>query len=344
MKSKKYEEDAIRIVNFFLLKNEDRKVTIKHFKDEGLNLRTIQRVLKRYVDTGKVIYSKNSGPKPSVLTNTQLNKIKTHYKRNPNTSVRLTSCKLNIPKSTISDAKKRLNIITRKKICGPKYVKNQKERAEKSLRRLYKISVPSGGGKFFVIDDETYCPVDPSQISGSEYYNVVDDCDISNDAKTKRKSKFHPNYLIWQAISQDGQVSEPYITKGTMNKTIYLEECIKKRLEPFIIKLQQDHDIIFWPDMASSHYSQVVCDYLDQQKIDYVKRNENAPAVPNQRPIERFWALCKKDYKQLNKVCDTIRKFKNVWLKVSRERSRKSCANLFTNFKRNLYNGGHKGL
>lgn len=344
MKSKKCEHDAERIIQFFMTNNGDRKITIKHFVDEGCKRRTIQQVLKRYVDTDKVGYSKKSGPQPSVLTAKQLQKIKNHYMRNPNISERSTAAKFKISKTSVANAKKKLRIKSKKKITGPNYVKDQKERAERSLRKLYKLSIPSGGNKFFVMDDETYCPVDPSQVPGNEYYNIVDDCEIDNEFKTKRKSKFYPKYLVWQAIAQDGQVSEPYITSGTINKQVYLEECVKKHLVPFINKLKQDHDVIFWPDMATSHYATIVCNYLNEHKIDYITKERNAPAVPNQRPIERFWALCKRRYKVLNKECDTIRKFKNAWVKISKEVAQKSGANLFKNFKHKLYTGGHKGL
>jgi hypothetical protein len=96
--------------------------------------------------------------------------------------------------------------------------------------------------------------------------------------------------------------------------------------------------------MASSHYARTVCEYLDDLKIDYVTKERNAPTVPNQRLIEKFWALCKKKYKELNKECDTIRKFKNAWMKISKEVAEKSGHNLFIHFKRNLYDGGYKGL
>ena len=96
--------------------------------------------------------------------------------------------------------------------------------------------------------------------------------------------------------------------------------------------------------MASSHYARIVCDYLYEYKIDYVTKGRNDPAVTNQRPIERFWALCKSNYKQLNKECGTLRKFKNCWMKISKEVSEKSGANLIEHFKSNLYNDGHKGL
>ena len=80
------------------------------------------------------------------------------------------------------------------------------------------------------MDDETYRPVDSSQVPGNESHNTVDDFDIED--RTKRKLKFYDKYLVCQAIAQDGQVSE------TINIQVYLEECVKKRLVPFISKLK----------------------------------------------------------------------------------------------------------
>jgi len=59
MKSKKCQDDALRIIHF-LSNNQDRKSTMKHFEDEGVNKRTIQRVLKRYADsTVKLVTRRN---------------------------------------------------------------------------------------------------------------------------------------------------------------------------------------------------------------------------------------------------------------------------------------------
>ena len=86
--------------------------------------------------------------------------------------------------------------------------------------------------------------------------------------------KFYDKYLVWQAIAHDCQDYEPYIAFVTINKQVYLEECVTKRLVPFIDKLKQDHDIILWSDMTSLHYARIVCDYLYEHKIDYVTKGE----------------------------------------------------------------------
>ena len=152
MKPKKCKDDALRIIHFSSSNSQDRKSTMKHFEDEGVNKRTIQRVLKRYADFSKVGYSKKSGPQPFVLTDNQLKKIKIHYAHNPNISERSIAYKFKISKTSVVTAKKKLNIKSWKKnVTGPKYVKDQKECAEKALRRFYKLSE-----KFFIMDYETY--------------------------------------------------------------------------------------------------------------------------------------------------------------------------------------------
>jgi len=50
------------------------------------------------------------------------------------------------------------------------------------------------------------------------------------------KDRYFKKLMVWQAIDQNGKVSDPYITEGTLNGSTYLKECLKKRLLPFIDK------------------------------------------------------------------------------------------------------------
>jgi hypothetical protein len=58
-----------------------------------------------------------------------------------------------------------------------------------------------------------------------------------------------------QAIDSNGLFSKPFIFEGTMNADLYLNECLKKRLMPFIQKNYPDKNILFWSDLATAHYS-----------------------------------------------------------------------------------------
>ena len=50
---------------------------------------------------------------------------------------------------------------------------------------------------------------------------------------------------------------------------------------------------MFWPDLASSHYAKTVLDYLRAKNVNFVKKDQNPPNVPECRPIENFWGILK---------------------------------------------------
>ena len=98
--------------------------------------------------------------------------------------------------------------------------------------------------------------------------------------------------MIWQIIDEDGNVSKPLVTKGTMNLSTYLK-CLKEYLLPFI-KKYKNKNILFWQDMAARHYSKEVTEWMTSRKeFKFVSRKNNAPNVSQARPIEKFWAICK---------------------------------------------------
>jgi hypothetical protein len=61
--------------------------------------------------------------------------------------------------------------------------------------------------------------------------------------------------MIWQCIDSDGNISDPFISVGTMNSITYLSECLKKIfLTPFIDKHNRDQ-VLLWMYLATCHYS-----------------------------------------------------------------------------------------
>ena len=70
------------------------------------------------------------------------------------------------------------------------------------------------------------------------------------------------------------------------NQYVNLGECIEKRLEPMIKEYYQDRNCVFWPDLASSHYANMVQNYM--LDIRYVAKEVNLANVPIARPIEDF--------------------------------------------------------
>ena len=63
----------------------------------------------------------------------------------------------------------------------------------------------------------------------------------------------------------------------------------EKKLLPFIYEYHGDLNYIFWPDLASAHYSSMTVQWM-QENVNFVEKKLNPPNVPQARPIENFWA------------------------------------------------------
>jgi hypothetical protein len=57
---------------------------------------------------------------------------------------------------------------------------------------------------------------------------------------------------------------------------------------PFVKKHHKIENVVFWADLDSSHYTIDVLEWLESQGIDYIEKKENAPNVPQARPIEKY--------------------------------------------------------
>ena len=76
--------------------------------------------------------------------------------------------------------------------------------------------------------------------------------------------------------------------------------------------------------MATCHYATDVTRYLECEDIDFVRKEKNAPNVPQARGIELFWSLCKRKYKKRPEKPKSIKAFKQIWTKLSKEVAAKS--------------------
>ena len=123
-----------------------------------------------------------------------------------------------------------------------------------------------------VIDDESYVLQDPKETPGRQYYHAKDPSKVKTEGKIKCSSKFPKKFLIWQALDQFGNVSQPYVHEGSMNSETYLKECVIDRLIPFIMEHNKIENVIFWPDLATIHYANAVKEEIQNISIWYWKR------------------------------------------------------------------------
>ncbi|OXA45975.1 hypothetical protein Fcan01_19339 [Folsomia candida] len=82
---------------------------------------------------------------------------------------------------------------------------------------------------------------------------------------------------------------EMQISKNQFADLPSWDRCIIRRLTPFI---KNKHVM----DMTTSHYDKIVTDFFRSKNIDFVEKRDGTLNIPQARPIERFWALIKKEY------------------------------------------------
>jgi transposase len=163
----------------------------------------------------------------------------------------------------------------------------------------------------FVIDDESYFTLDHSTINGSDFFYTSNIGETPAHIKYRQKPKFYTKLLVWACFSKKGFANFYFVPSGlAINQFIYLEECIIKRLIPFIRQHHSDDKYIFWPDKASSHYANIVIDHLKTENINYVPKLENPSNLPEARPIEQFWSILKGHVYKNNWKAENLEKLK----------------------------------
>ncbi|CAF4705248.1 unnamed protein product, partial [Rotaria socialis] len=143
-----------------------------------------------------------------------------------------------------------------------------------------------------ILVDEKYFKLSGNNVGGNALFYSTNAVTSPPNIKFQKRKKFEPKLMIWVAMSSKG-VSDVYIhtSKQTVLQTTYLKECIDKRLLPFIEKYHHNGNYLFWPDLASAHYSNLVKERLYEKNVPFIARQDNPPNVIQARPIETIWAL-----------------------------------------------------
>ena len=103
---------------------------------------------------------------------------------------------------------------------------------------------------------------------GNQFYSTIVRGGVSIEFKTIKMEKFPKKYLVWLAIRNCGSRSASFITFGTVNRKLYIRECLQKRLLPFI--RSHTSSALFWPNLASCHHSNKTMDWYQSHGIHVV--------------------------------------------------------------------------
>ena len=248
-------------------------------------------MLKTYEDT-KTVKDKDRSGRPKKLSRGSMTLLKRLVNHKTGVSLRRLGSKFKVSHVTIRNCLKEMNINYFKKKKAPKYTEKQLQEVPTRASRLNEFL--SDDDIELVMDDEKYfCLTDKSVPTNRGCYSS-DKSQTHCDVKFKRTQKYEPKILVWVAISTKG-MSLPFFAKQkqAINEKTYLNNCIKKRLLPFITTYHNKEKVPFWSDLASNHYSKSVRHYLEENGIEFVQRDFNPQNCPQARPIETLWSILK---------------------------------------------------
>lgn len=205
-------------------------------------------------------------------------------------SLRQIQPKFNVNISTLNRQLKAMGITYRKRKRAPKYTDKQLDEIPTRAQRLYRALLKDNVE--LVMDDEKYFLLHNESISANRGFYTSDPNAASPEVKFKPTKKFEPKIMAWIAVSEN-DISEPFFSeqKQPITQTTYLNECVKARLIPFIQSYHSKRNVLFWPDLARSHYAHQVIEYFNENDIRFVSEQENPQNCPQARPVETFWSI-----------------------------------------------------
>ena len=211
-------------------------------------------------------------------------------------STRKLATKFNVGKSTISRDLKRMRVNYRKRQPAPKRSEAQIRRQNE---RLMDACGDSGWANLddprdLILDDESYFPLNGAEMPGNSGFYTTNKAETPSDIKFKRRDKFPEKVMIWAVISKEGIGKiQVFKKQESMNGQMYREKCLPLMLK-FVDENYDSRDqVVFWPDLATCHYTKENLDYLESEGIYTVPKNLNPPNAPQIRPIEMFWGALK---------------------------------------------------
>ena len=272
-------------------KSKGKNFTVQHFEVEHVDRSLIYRVIARAENGFGHERAIGSGRIPEIMTKKGVKRLGKIFNHKSGVSQSQAARKFGCSQQFIS--KTLLNKTTvriYKKQMIPARTEVQKIKARTRCGRLY----AKLGEKLCIMDDESYFTLSHSTINGNQSFYSSDVAQTPSSQKYRTKAKFENKLLVWICFSERG-LSKPYFVPSglAINQVTYLNECIVKRLIPFIEEHHRDGEYLFWPDLASSHYAKTVISYFEAKKLNFVEKEDNPPNVPECRPIEDFWSILK---------------------------------------------------
>ena len=263
-------------------------------------------ILNQLDETGDLVRKPVSG-RPKKLSKFDLNKLKRTVNNKTGQSQNRLSHDYGVHQSTISRNLKSEGVSYKKRGRAPKATEAQKQKQVVCLGELCKGLFSFENMTDIVLDDESWFTPDGSGLPGNTGYYSTDPTKTPHEVKFKTEAKYQPfKIMLWVVIGPKG-IGDIFIKppKDTFDGDMYRTKCLPKVCKYLDFHYGSRTDAIFWPDLATSHYSNKSQEHMKSLGLNFVPKSQNPPACPQIRPVENFFG----DLKQ--KVYEGNRTFKS---------------------------------
>ena len=192
----RFERDCLksRIVQHYInVANRQKKITVNHFLQEKVPLRTIYYIIKRYEESDTIVDKPRSG-RPTKLTTGQLTRLKRLVNNKTGISLRWLSSKFKVSFKTISNQLKAMGIYYHKKRRAPTYSDKQLQEIPTRARRLYRLL--SKDDFQLIMNDEKYFMFHNESVPSNRGFYTSNPSTVSPEIKFRRTQKFEPKVLV----------------------------------------------------------------------------------------------------------------------------------------------------
>lgn len=246
---------------------------------------TVYRVLKVFLESGRVMRSKHKPRRDRIRTATFVANLKKSIHRNPTTSLATLAKRRNVSDSTVRRAVK-VNLGYKSRARGVKHLLTDKMKAtrvERSKKILSSLKHTGGFIQFF--SDEKMFTVDASSNSRNDRWISASAGDVQPVMRTK-----HPaSAMCLGVISSEGDVMTPYFfgAKEKVNTAVYCD-VLERVVIPWMNSKASGRQYTFQQDSAPAHKAKTTLALLADKVPHFWTPQEWPSNSPDLNPCDYY--------------------------------------------------------
>jgi len=251
-----------------------------------INRRTVYKIKALYDETGGFKKRENGGRKRSVLTESNLAKIKDEATSNPTIPMKELAKHLSMSTMSISRGIKELGgkslAISKRPLLTDAMKEKHLERAKVLLNKLKK----GKEGVIIFSDEKNFCLDKFSNRRNSRY---LDFGNTPDSVKYCPKTKKPQSVMVLGVVGSDGKVCPPiFIPEGLrVNTEVYLRLLIDHVI-PWIKANYQEGEYTFQQDSAPAHGSKKTQQFLSEE-VRFWSKKIWPPNSPDINLLDYYW-------------------------------------------------------